>query len=152
MNATTPAMTVTSKGPRQLRRRVIALTLMMALGVSAIEASAGPVTDGSVHHENEAEASSHWSPPTAGHDHGATVGSITTAESGTPVHAQLAPTSGRSEHEHPGVDDHRAHVHGVALIPTVSMMFSAIVMETLVTTSDHHDDPTVTSLPRPPRS
>lgn len=143
-------MNAMKMGRRRTRRRVIALGLMLALGVSALEALAGPVRDGSLHHESNIEASSHRF--AAGHEHFGSAKSVTRPTTGAESQLHVAPPARKPTQQHRGGDDHCAHVHAVALIPTASQMFSAIVIDAPMTTHQRHDDPSRTSLPDPPRA
>jgi hypothetical protein len=108
---------------RRAGRKVLSLGLMLTLALSALEALAGPVRDGPVHHESSVEASSH----------------------------HLASESGNQGHEHRSVEDHGVHVHGVALIPTVALTFSVSVIDAPMFTDEHHDDLITSAIPHPPR-
>jgi len=145
-------MNATKIGCGRTRRRVITLGLMFALGVSALEALAGPVRDGSAHHESNVEASSHRLAARLGHGHAGSLASATLPTAGAKSQPDVAPPPTNTNHEHPGGEDHCAHVHGVALIPTVKPMLSTIVVDEPMTTGPRHDDPSRTSLPDPPRA
>ncbi|GMR12177.1 MAG: hypothetical protein BMS9Abin29_0365 [Gemmatimonadota bacterium] len=145
-------MNPTNIGRGRTRRRAVALGLMLALGMSALEALAGPVRDGSVHHESNVEASSHRSAARLAHDHADAQESASLAEAASACRPEIAPPADNTDHQHPGGEDHCAHVHGVALIPTVALMFSAIVIDAPMAIFERHDDPSGTSLPYPPRA
>ncbi len=143
-------MNLANQASGRARRRAIALTLTLALGMSATEAVAGPVRDGAVHHESSVEASSHQFAVGIRHHHDGSPESMT----GAPVdasHSDLTPSPAEAQHEHPGGDDHCAHVHGVALVPTLSLSFSVTFFDALLNPSEHHDDPLGTVIHHPPR-
>lgn len=124
---------------------MLAVGLMLALTTSAVEAAAGPVRDGSMHHESNVEAASHRSDVGLNHGH---------MQSLEPASARaLGPESqdGVPDHGHANGGDHCAHVHGVALLPSEALEFSTLVSDVPVTWSQHHQGPVATSLRRPPR-
>jgi len=134
------------------RRRAITLGLMLALGASALEALAGPVRDGSAHQESNVEASSHRLAARLNHGHAGSLASVTLPTAGAKSQPDVAPPATNTNHEHPGSEDHCAHVHDVALIPTVKPMPSWIVVDAPMTTFERHDNPPSASLPYPPRA
>jgi hypothetical protein len=121
-------MCVKKTVPGMRRRRVIALGLMLALAGSAVEALAGPVRDGSMHHETIVEASSHRFVLGVQHDHDAPA----VADAPAPDDASSAssvPSSADDEHEHSGDADHCSHVHGFALVGTTEAMSAVVVSD-----------------------
>ena len=83
-------------------RRLIALTLLVLTSASSMEAVAGVMRDGEVHHENPAVAAAHaqTSPGDHGHEDA--------ANSDEHRHDE--------GHEHGTSTDHCTHVHSVALL------------------------------------
>ena len=140
-----PQMYVMTMGTVKTRRRVIAFSMLLAFATSALEAVAGPVRDGAVHHETIVEASSHLTVQGAGHNH---LGSVPNSEAQTPN--PDAPSDGLDD-EHPG-GDHCTHVHGVPLVPHMTVVFASVVVATSDSPVAHHEDPTYTHIPHPPRA
>jgi len=126
-------------------RRVIALSMLLAFATSALEAVAGPVRDGAMHHETILAAASHQAVVGSSHNHQGTL-SETSAQTPNPD----APSDG-PDHEHPG-GDHCTHVHGAALVPHMTVAFASVVVATSDSHAAHHEDPTYTHIPHPPRA
>jgi hypothetical protein len=149
-------MNATKMGSDRTRRRAIALGLMLALGASAVDAVAGPVRDGSVHYASARQDADlgavsfadHLGPT---HDHDGPLEPTATQQACTVSQPGSAAPSGETEREHADGDDHCGHVHGVALIPAVSLTVSAIAGDAPTTFCAHHDDPFAASFRRPPK-
>lgn len=85
-----------------MARRLIALTLLVASTVATAEAVVGVVRDRAVHHEHAVTAVAH-------------------ATSGQ---ADVPPSPDERQedrHDHDTGSDHCTHVHGVALLPTLTV-------------------------------
>lgn len=92
-------------------RRAIALVLLIISAASPIEAVAGELRDGEIHHETSAEASRHSATSMGehGHEHGRTF------EDESHDHATDEGDPDGTEHRHGTGSDHCTHAHGPAL-------------------------------------
>jgi hypothetical protein len=93
-------------------RRFISALLLLATVAFQAEAVLGEARDGSVHHEEAAEAWVHAHDPHGSHSHDGPEG---------PRSLQLNERAPSSEHEHGTTTDHCTHVHGMALVCTTDL-------------------------------
>jgi hypothetical protein len=139
---------------RRSRQRLIALVLTLALGVSAVDAVAGPTRDGAVHDESNVEAESHRTALRHGHHHDG--GTFVTVTSAGHFNAPQSAGAQRPETDldHLAGGDHCAHLHGFALAQMVAMTFSAAAVDapTVVLVPRPYDDPSPISDRRPPKA
>ena len=94
-------------------RRVLGLALVIATPVWQLEAVAGVMRDGVVHHEAASAAASHTSATSGEHGH----------EDGLPP----AQHPHGSQHQHGTPADHCSHAHGFAVVTAFSMGFHSHV-------------------------
>jgi hypothetical protein len=87
-------------------RRFVAALLLLAFHASSLEAVAGVVRDGSVHHESVTQAATHAAEGRAEHGHEA-VSDEPDEEHGP-------------QHQHGTGSDHCTHAHGTALVGSVA--------------------------------
>jgi hypothetical protein len=130
-------------------RRTIAFVLLVLTTASPMEAVAGELRDGEIHHETSAEASRHAA--TSMGDHGHEHGRAFDDESHD--HAADEDDPEGTEHRHGTGSDHCTHAHGPALAaPAVAAVVTArtgtIPVVTVPAPSDHTSPP----LHEPPRS
>ncbi len=136
------------RGRARTLRRGLILLLLLALGTSAGEATAGTLRESWTH--REATASVDAASPTAP-DREVAGSSLQRTASGDVPDAPPA-RSRTPDHGHVGTVDHCGHLHGNAMLPGATLVFLTTITRVPVASIVHLETPHVTTLRRPPRA
>jgi len=142
-------MISTRRGTDRTLRRALALLLLLALGASAGEATAGTLRESWTHRERaqEADVSAHAAP-----DGQMSASVLQRTASRDAPEAPSAPSSQTSDHDHVGSLDHCGHGHGNAMPPSLVLVFPTARVRVPVAATAHRQTPRATTLRRPPRA